>query len=97
MAIELEIKLFATLKERAGADQLELALPDDANVETLLAVAAASYPDLAPALPSSLVAVNKIYAGPKTQLKSGDEVALFPPVSGGSGAEDPNPTFGAID
>ena len=96
MAIELEIKLFATLRDHAGEDRLEIVLPDDATVDTLLMVTASLYPDLAPALPTSLVAVNKIYAGSETRLKSGDEVAIFPPVSGGSVVEDPQPTYFSI-
>jgi molybdopterin synthase catalytic subunit len=49
---------------------------------------------LAPALDSSLVAVNKAFAAPDTAIQAGDEVALFPPVSGGNDA--PHPTYFAI-
>jgi len=79
--MKLNIRLFATLKERAGTNALSLELPDSANVETLLAVLAA--PALAPSLRTVLVAVNNDYAFPDQMLAPDDEIALFPPVSGG--------------
>lgn len=96
MSIELEVKLFATLKDRAGQNQITVTLPQEADVQTLLRITASSYPELASSLSTSLVAVNKAYAGPETVLHPGDEVALFPPVSGGSAADDANPTYFAI-
>jgi molybdopterin synthase catalytic subunit len=48
---------------------------------------------LAPAFPSALVAVNKAFAGQDTSLLPGDEVAIFPPVSGGASSDYPHPTF----
>ncbi|HOU40918.1 MAG TPA: molybdenum cofactor biosynthesis protein MoaE [Promineifilum sp.] len=84
MTVELEIRLFATLKDRAGRDRIRVELPDrPATAADVLTAVAASYPALAPALPTSLLAVNRAFAGPDTPVKTGDEVALFPPVSGG--------------
>lgn len=65
-----------------------------ATVETLLTETAEQHPNLASALPSVLVAVNKAYSSKETPLKAGDEVALFPPVSGGQSL--PHPTYFAI-
>jgi len=81
--MKLNIRLFATLKERAGTNALSLELPDSANVETLLAVLAAQMEALAPSLRTVLVAVNNDYAFPDQMLAPDDEIALFPPVSGG--------------
>ena len=81
--MKLTLRLFATLKERAGTSKLEIELPDSANVETLLSVLAAQIPALAPSLKTVLVAVNSNYAFPEQGLSPNDEVALFPPVSGG--------------
>jgi len=88
--MEVEIRLFATLKDRAQSDRIRVLLPSDpTTVARLLDAVGADYPALAPALRSALVAVNRMFAGPETPVGSGDEVALFPPVSGGS--EDPLP------
>lgn len=92
--IELEVRLFATLKERAGRPRLHVSLEEPADVSRLLAALAAEYPSLAPALESTLVAVNREFAFPENSLASGDEVALFPPVSGGAGL--PFPTYFAL-
>ncbi|MFZ0548304.1 MAG: molybdenum cofactor biosynthesis protein MoaE [Candidatus Promineifilaceae bacterium] len=92
--MNFQIRLFATLKDRAGQGQIQVSVPAPATVEALLRETAEQFPQLASALPTVLVSVNKAYAGKETPLQSGDEVALFPPVSGG--AEAPHPTFFAI-
>jgi molybdopterin synthase catalytic subunit/molybdopterin converting factor small subunit len=72
------VRLFAALRERAGAGSVELELPDSAIVG-----------DVWPALelgdePAGLLyAVNRGYAEKTAALASGDEVAVIPPVSGG--------------
>lgn len=83
--MEIEIRLFATLKDRAGSDRIRVSLPGNpTTVAALLDAVGADYPALAPALRSALVAVNRAFAGPDTPVEGKDEVALFPPVSGGS-------------
>lgn len=81
--MKLNLRLFATLKERAGASKLEIELPEIATVETLLAILVVQVPALASSLKTVLVAVNNDYAFPDQVLSPNDEVALFPPVSGG--------------
>jgi molybdopterin synthase catalytic subunit len=82
--MKIDVRLFATLKDRVGAKSVSIDLPDGATVAQLLDRIAVSHPAIAPALPSTLVAVNQEFAFPPTLLKPGDDVALFPPVSGGS-------------
>lgn len=97
--MEIEIRLFATLKDRAQSDRIRVALPTDpTTVAVLLDAVGADYPALAPALRSALVAVNRAFAGLETPVGSADEVALFPPVSGGSSpdGELPYPTYFAV-
>lgn len=101
--MEIEIRLFATLKDRAGSDRIRVALPaNPTTVAALLDAVGADYPALAPALGSALVAVNRSFAGSETPVSAADEVAIFPPVSGGSppsGAPDaaqPYPTYFAV-
>ncbi len=96
--MEIEIRLFATLKDRAQSDRIRVRLPaDPTTVAALLDAVGADYPALAPALRSALVAVNRAFAGLDTPVSSADEVALFPPVSGGAAAATyPYPTYFAV-
>jgi molybdopterin synthase catalytic subunit len=73
----VSVRLFAGLRERAGSERIEVELPDGATIADLLAAM-----ELAPR--SCVAAVNREYAGPDTPIGAGDEVALVPPVSGGS-------------
>jgi molybdopterin synthase catalytic subunit len=97
--MDIQVKLFATLKDRAGSSHVTVALPDDATVSVLLDRLAAAQPKLAPSMATCVVAINQEFAFGSTLIRSGDEVALFPPVSGGSssGPETFRITAGAID
>jgi molybdopterin converting factor subunit 1 len=81
--MQLKVLFFATLKDRAGQSQTTLTVPDGASVAALREALASALPGLAPALPTALVSVNHEYAFNEDTLKDGDEIALFPPVSGG--------------
>jgi molybdopterin synthase catalytic subunit len=89
--MQVTVLYFATLRMRAGVRQDTLALPDDATVADLKAAVCQARPELAEALDSAVVAVNRNFAKPDQVLREGDEAAIFPPVSGGSG--QPGPTF----
>lgn len=91
----LTVRLFATLKDRAGAPAVTVEVAEPANVASVRHALAAAYPTLAAALPSALVAVNHAFAFPETAVGAGDEVALFPPVSGGD-EPLPYPTLFAL-
>jgi molybdopterin synthase catalytic subunit/molybdopterin converting factor small subunit len=75
--VTVTIKLFAGLRERAGWSERELA--DVARVGDVWPALG-----LGPEPPGLLYAVNKEYAPRELELADGDEVALIPPVSGGS-------------
>lgn len=100
--MEIEVRLFATLKDRVQSDRIRVVLPSNpTTVAALLDAVGTGYPALAPALRSVLVAVNRAFAGPGTPVGATDEVALFPPVSGGSpvgggGRSLPYPTYFAV-
>jgi molybdopterin converting factor subunit 1 len=84
--MDIQVKLFATLKDRAGSSRVDVDLPGDATVAVLLERLATAHPKLAPSLAACVVAVNQEFAFGSTPIRSGDEVALFPPVSGGTPA-----------
>lgn len=88
--MRVSIRLFATLRDRAGVDQTEIELPNGAHVADLLPALAAKYPLIEPGLSTAMVAINQEYAFPDDKINPGDEVALFPPVSGGSETEAPD-------
>jgi molybdopterin converting factor subunit 1 len=77
--VQVRVRLFAGLRERAGTAELELELPEGA----LVADALQRMRELTDGLPV-VMAVNREYADGQLELHSGDEVALIPPVSGGS-------------
>jgi molybdopterin converting factor subunit 1 len=84
--MKLTVRYFALLRERMGRESEELCCEGpDIDVARLRELLASRAPALAPLLTGRLllVAVNRRYASPDTALKDGDEVALFPPVSGG--------------
>jgi len=82
--VAVSILFFATLKQRAGCERMELDLPDGATVSELKNLLALRLPDLQPALPSALVSINREFAFATDPVPAGAEVGLFPPVSGGA-------------
>ncbi len=82
--MRLNVKLFATLKAKAQTSQVVVEFTQDQPaVLDLLAEISRQYPGLESSVKSVLVAVNSEYAFPEQILKASDEIALFPPVSGG--------------
>jgi MoaE-MoaD fusion protein len=77
--MQVHIRLFAGLRERAGAGEVALELPDGARVADALALLQHVTGDV-----PVVMAVNQEYADETMALASGDELALIPPVSGGS-------------
>jgi MoaE-MoaD fusion protein len=76
--VKVSVRLFAGLRERAGSDHVAVELPDGASVADLLAQMG-----LRPG--QCVVALNREYAPASATIGADDEVALIPPVSGGSG------------
>jgi molybdopterin synthase catalytic subunit len=77
--VEVKVRLFAMLRERAGAGEVTLELPAGARVADALDALEGTAP---PGMPL-VMAVNREYARPDHVLDAGDELALIPPVSGG--------------
>ncbi len=90
MMIQIKVLLFATLRQNAGWKEKTIEAPDATNVGELLKILERNYPTLALTGRSLYAAVNQEYARFDQLLRTGDEVALFPPVSGGSFNHEPN-------
>ncbi len=82
--IKVRVRAFAAVREALGSAETEISLPRGTDVAGLLAQLAASHPDARLADRRLAVAVNRVYAPPDRVLADGDELALIPPVSGGS-------------
>ena len=89
--MRVRVLFFGMLKDRMGKSSDLLELPDGASIRDLLAHYETEVPRLKESLPALAVAVNQVYASPEAKLKAGDEVALLPPVSGGSANETVQP------
>lgn len=81
--MKVQVKFFAAMREAMGRTEVELDLPSGATVQQLVNVIAEQYPLLNSYLDVTLIAVNRKYARPHTELHPGDEVAFVPPVGGG--------------
>jgi molybdopterin converting factor subunit 1 len=81
--MQVMVKLFATFRDRVNAKEVPVEIPDGAPVAALKEQLEKNYPTLTPAMGVAIFAVNRQFAALDTPIHAGDEVALFPPVSGG--------------
>lgn len=88
--MKVRVLFFGMLKESAGFGEDSLEIAEGSRVADVLKHFESRIPRLTAMLPSLAVAVNQQYARFDTVLKSGDEVALLPPVSGGAGCSSPD-------
>lgn len=81
----IHVKFFASLREQLGQDQIDLPARPDARVGDLLQQLIDQGEPWAQALQTRkpMMAVNQTLASSDTQVHAGDEVAFFPPVTGG--------------
>ena len=84
--MHVTIRLFARLRELAGASDLTRELPEGSSAGDAWNALIAEFPAMADYTRAISCAVNEDYARLTAALKDGDEVAFLPPVSGGSGA-----------
>ncbi len=83
--MRVQVKLFGSVREATGAKELSVELPGDATLADLHALLARDYPAIEALDQRLMLSVNLEAAPLETRLRDGDEVALLPPVSGGSG------------
>jgi MoaE-MoaD fusion protein len=82
--MRVRVLFFGLLKEIAGKSADEIDLGEGASVRDVLAHYERALPRWRMSVSSIAMAVNQQYAGPGTPLNDNDEIALLPPVSGGS-------------
>jgi len=79
--MRIQVRFFAALRERLGVAERLLAVPDNITVAELWSLAVPDQP-----LPGNVLAArNMEYVQVDCPLVDGDEVAFFPPVTGGGG------------
>jgi MoaE-MoaD fusion protein len=83
--MQLNVRLFATLREVLGASQVSVELPEGASVRDFTSAFKLQFPQVRD-LPGARVSVNYEYVDDDVLLHPSDEIALIPPVSGGRNA-----------
>jgi molybdopterin converting factor subunit 1 len=82
-SVRVKVLFFGRLKDLTGHSEEWLDLSDAATIEQLFALYVAKKPELAKFRPSVVASRNQEFAAWDTPLRSGDEIAFLPPVSGG--------------
>ena len=83
--MNVHVRLFASYRETVGAGQVELELPSGATVRDAIALIRQQHPQLSDSR-ELVVAKNRDYVGLDDPIGDGDELALIPPMSGGTNA-----------
>jgi molybdopterin synthase sulfur carrier subunit len=79
--MKVEVRFFARCREIVGEKRKEIELEDGMMLKDLKELLMREYPDLKKL--RLLISLNHTYADPEAKLKDLDEIAVFPPVSGG--------------
>ena len=85
--MHVTVRLFARLRELAGAAELRRTVPDGSTALDVWNDLSAEFPALADYTKAISVAVNEEYARLTASVRDGDDIAFLPPVSGGSEGE----------
>ena len=84
--MKVSLRLFASLRDLLGEGELRVELKQGANIDDLKQHLIDNYPAIKPAINSVVFAIDDEYVRFDARLSEGSEVALIPPVSGGSSA-----------
>ena len=81
--MRVTVRLFARLRDVAGASELARDLPSGATIGDVWRQLARAFPEFAGYERSIASAINADYARMDQVIGEGDEIAFLPPVSGG--------------
>jgi molybdopterin converting factor subunit 1 len=81
--VKVPVSLFARYREAVGQGRVEVDVAEGATVEDVWRALARAHPTLARYRPHTLFAVGNDYVSADRPVQPGEEVACFPPVSGG--------------
>lgn len=90
MMSQVTVLFFANLRERAGKKKIQMDVPGETSVAQFKELLINELPDLAPAFESIIISINKEFAFDDEIIPEEAEIALFPPVSGGSQTKSGN-------
>jgi molybdopterin synthase catalytic subunit len=86
--MKVRVLLFARARELVGTEEIEMTLPGNATVQVLRDRLSAEKPELARFLERCAVAISNEYVANNAPIPENAEVAIIPPVSGGSCAQE---------
>jgi molybdopterin converting factor subunit 1 len=81
--MKVKILYFATFRDLTGVHEEELLLPEGITIAILQEHLVKLHSAIGEGLPTAVFAINREFAFPGDLIVDGDEVAIFPPVSGG--------------
>ncbi len=89
----IKVRFFASFRERVGKGEVSLDLDREVTIAQLLEKLKAEFPESEKILEHGrcIIAVNQEVATEETPVSPGDEVAVFPPVSGGCSDKEEKP------
>ena len=87
--MKFKVLFFAGLKELTGQETIEIDIDPPSKIGELWKLLCERYPQLRAAESSVIFSQNQEFAGPQAELYEGDELAVFPFVSGGCGDSEP--------
>ncbi|GAB5368000.1 hypothetical protein AAMO2058_001280200 [Amorphochlora amoebiformis] len=84
-SMKVKVLFFASCREIAGVDKLEMEVDNKTNVVGFMKTITKTYPKIENLLSNMVLSINLEYVSvnSKQALKEGDEIAFIPPVSGG--------------
>lgn len=81
--MKVRVKFFALHRETTGTEEIILEVRDNIDVRYLIQEIYTKFPELKKLHENTIFSLNHRVVDLSTKLKNGDEVALFPPASGG--------------
>jgi molybdopterin converting factor subunit 1 len=84
-SVRIRVLFFGVIRDMVGLREDTLEIPEGGSLGSVFEHYAGRFPRLREAAASTVLALNQQFSSPGAPLADGDEVALLPPVSGGSG------------